>query len=74
MAKVDAIRGAPKHIEGMNIDAYKLEESTMSTTLQTGPDNWYGVTDARKRKRIQDRLAQRARSKQMNQLGQVPSF
>jgi hypothetical protein len=28
----------------------------------TGEDNWYGVEDRRLRKRIQDRLAQRARS------------
>ena len=36
---------------------------TVSSTEESSRDVWIGVQDARQRKKIQDRLAQRARSK-----------
>jgi hypothetical protein len=35
----------------------------MPKEIQPEEDNWHGVTDPKKRKQIQDRLAQRARRK-----------
>ena len=46
-------------------DVYVNLPSHPSLTRDNKPDvdNWFGVEDARKRKQIQDRLAQRARRK-----------
>jgi len=38
-----------------------------SSTRCSDSDNWYGVEDARRRKQIQDRLAQRARRKRLQE-------
>lgn len=45
---------------GLNVYGSAISSATMAP-LHVNRDSWYGVLDSRQRKRIQDRLAQRAR-------------
>lgn len=51
---------APFEILHLNWEGRVLQVE-MPKIIQPGEDEWFGVQDAKKRKQIQDRLAQRAR-------------